>query len=110
MYKKGLKTDRKNFGPIAPLPLISKIKEQVIHDQIMNFLSDNNVLYKYQLSFQKFHLTDTCFSYLHDKITKGFDSGFLTIMVLIDLQKMFYTIDHNILIIKMRQLSGTHHI
>ena len=96
----GLKTDLKNFRPISLLPLISKIIERIIHDQIMNFLLDNNVLYKYQSGFRKFHSTDTCSSYLHDKITKGFDSGLLTGMVLIDLQKAFDTIGHNILILK----------
>ena len=35
------------------LPLISKIKERIIHDQTMNFLSDNSVLYKYQPGFYK---------------------------------------------------------
>ena len=98
---KGLKTDPKNFRPISLLPLISKIIERVIHDQTINFLSDNNVLYKYQSGFRKFHSTDTCLSYLHDKITKGFNFGLLTGMVLIDLQKVFNTIDHNILIKKM---------
>ena len=82
LYKKGLKTDPKNFRPISLLPLISKIIERTIHDQTMNFLSDSNVLYKYESGFRKFHLTDTSLSYLHDKITKGFDSGLLTGMFL----------------------------
>ena len=34
-------------------------------------------------------------SYLHDKVTKGVDSGLLTEMILIDLQNAFNTIDHN---------------
>ena len=55
LHKKGLKTDPKNFRPISLLPLISKIIERIIHDQSMNFLSDNNVLYKYQSGFRKFH-------------------------------------------------------
>ena len=55
LHKKGLKTDPKNFRPISLLPLISKIIERIIHDQTMNFLSDNNVLYKYQSGFRKFH-------------------------------------------------------
>ena len=94
------------------LPLISKIIERAIHDQTMNFLSDNNVLYQYQSDFRKFHSTDTCLSYLHDKIIKGFDSGLLTGIILIDIQKAFDTIDHNILIrvLLMRQSSGTHRI
>ena len=48
LYKRGLKTDPKNFRPISLLPLISKIIERIIHDQTMNFLPDNNILYKYQ--------------------------------------------------------------
>ena len=39
-------------------------------------------------------------SYLYDKIMKGFDSGLLTGMVFIGLQKAFDTIDQNILIKK----------
>ena len=78
LYEKGLKTEPKNFRPMLLLPLLSKITERIIHDQTMNFLSDNNALYKYQSGFRKFHSTDTCLPYLHDKITKGFDSGLLT--------------------------------
>ena len=85
LYKKDLKTEPKNFRRISLFPLISKIIERIIHDQTMNFLSDSNVLYKYQSGFRKFNSADTCLSYLHDKITKGFDSGLLTGMVLIDL-------------------------
>ena len=39
--------------------------------------------------------------YLNDKISRGFDSGLYTGMILIDLQKAFDTIDHNILLEKM---------
>ena len=107
LHKKGLKTNPKNFRPMSLLQLVSKIIERTIHDQTMNFLSDSNVLYKYQSGFRKFHSTGTCLSYFHDKITKGFDSGLLTGMVLIDLQKTFDTIDHNVLIKKMPFLGLT---
>ena len=100
LYERGLKTGPKPFRPIFLLPIISKIAEQIIHDQTMNFLSDSNVLYKFQSVFWKFHSKDNFLSYFHDKITKGFDSGLLTGTVLFDLQKTFDTIDHNILIEK----------
>ena len=105
LYKKGLKIDRKNFRSISLLTLISKIIVRIIHDQTMNFLSD--VLYKSQSDSRKFHSTDSCFSYLHDKITNGFDSGLLTGMVFIDLQKVLDTTDHSILIKKMPFLHFT---
>ena len=43
LYKKGTKTDSKNFRPISLLSIVSKIIEKVIHDQTMNYLMENTV-------------------------------------------------------------------
>ena len=43
-------------------------------------------------------------SFLTDKILKGFDKGLLTGMILIDLQKAFDTIDHEILLQKLKAI------
>ena len=93
LYKKGKKIDPKNYRPISLLPVISKILEKVIHDQTMDFVTKKNILYKFKSGFRKFHSTDSCLSYLQDKVSKGFDSGLLTGMILIDLQKAFDTFD-----------------
>ena len=60
--------------------------EKVIHDQTKN------------------HSTGTSLAYLTDKILTGFDSGLLTGMILIDLQKAFDAINHDILLKKMSAL------
>ena len=104
IYKKEAKTKPKNYRPISLLPLLSKIIERIIHNQTQEFLDKNNILYKYQSGFRKHHSTDTCLSYLTDKVKIGFEEGLLTGMVLIDLQKAFDTIDHSILLEKMRCL------
>ena len=61
----------------------------------------NNILYKYQPGFRRNHSTDTCLSYLNDKILNGFDQGKITGMILIDLQKAFDTINHKVLLGKL---------
>lgn len=101
LFKKGSKTDPKNYRPISLLAIISKIIEKIIHDQVQTFLTKNEVFYKFQSGFRSNHSTDSCLSFLNDKILQGFDFGIYTGMILIDLQKAFDTIDHKILIEKM---------
>ena len=85
LYKKEAKTKQKNYRPISLLPLISKVIEKVILNQTQNFLDANMMLYSYQSGFCKHCSTDTCLSYLTDKVRTGFEKGLLTGMVLIDL-------------------------
>ena len=81
--------------------MLSKIFERVVLNQTEEFLSLNKVLYDYQSGFRKNHSTDTCLSFLNDKILKDFDDGLLTGMILIDLQKAFDTINHDMLLKKL---------
>ena len=104
LFKKGSTTHPKNYCPISLLPLISKIIEKVIHDQTQEFLDTNKILFKFQSGFRKGYSTDSCPSYLNNKIAAGFESGLHTGMILIDFQKAFDTINHEILIKKMECL------
>ena len=101
LFQKGSKTDSSNYRPISLLPLLSKVFEKVILDQTEEFLSLNKILYHYQSGFRKNHSTDTCLSFLNNKILKGFNDGLVTGMILIDLQKAFDTINHDILLKKL---------
>ena len=86
IFKKGSKTDPQNYRPILLLPLLPKIIERI------------------QSGFRKNYSTNTCLGHLTDKITAGFEKGLFTGMMLIDLQKAFGTIDHQILLKKMKYL------
>ena len=61
-------------------------------------------MFEFQSGFRTNYSTETCISFLHDKILKGFDQGLLTGMIAIDLQKAFDTIDHSILLEKLDTL------
>ena len=104
LFKKGSSTEPKNYRPISLLPIISKILEKVVHEQTQSYLREKKLLYNLQSGFRSQHSTNFCLSYLTDKILTGFDSGLLTGMVLIDLQKAFDTINHTFLLNKMEHM------
>ena len=79
------------------------------HDENMKYLTDNNILYKYQSGFRKNYSTDTSLSYFTNRTLTGFDSDLLTGMILIDLRKDFNTINHDILLKKMACLGFSNH-
>ena len=89
LFKKGSRTARKNYRPISLLPLISKIIEKVIHDQMQKYLDDYNILYRYQSGFRKSYSTDSCLSYLKNKIATGFESGLYTGMIVIKKKQLY---------------------
>ena len=83
LFKKESRMDPSNYRAISLLSLTSKIFEKIVHDQMIDYLAQYNILYKYQSGFRTKH--------------KFFDNDLFTGMILIDLQKAFDTIDHNVL-------------
>ena len=104
LYKKGPRTEAKNYRPISLLPIISKVIEKVVQNQTQCYLDQNNILYKFQSGFRSHYSSNSCLSYLQNKIANGFDSGLMTGMILIDLQKAFDTINHTKLLKKLKAL------
>ena len=101
IYKKGPLTEACNYKSISLLLLISKVIKNIIHDQSSIFLNSRNLIYNYQSGFRKNHSTNFCLSFLNDKILKSFEQGLITGMILIDFQKTFGTIYHDILLQKL---------
>ena len=53
LYKKGSKTDPKNYRPISLLPPLSKIIRKIIHDQTQTFLTENKYYIDSNLVFDQ---------------------------------------------------------
>ena len=84
--------------------MIFNIIETVVYDQKNAFLSNENICCNYQSGFRAKHSTNFCLSFLTDKILKGFNKDLLTGMILIDLQKAFDILDHEIFLQKRKAI------
>ena len=104
LYKKGDRNSEGNYRPVSILPVISKIFERIVYDQLCSYLNKHDLIYEFQSGFRRSYSTDTALTYLSDRIRLNMDAGLYTGIVLIDLQKAFDTVDHQILTLKLNSL------
>lgn len=102
VYKTGEMTNVSNYRPISVLPCFSKILERIMYNRFYSFLTANNILYDNQFGFQAGHSTDHAIVKLVNEISKAFDENKYMLGIFIDLSKAFDTVDHKILLEKLK--------
>ena len=102
LFKKGAPSLLTNYRPISFLPTISKILERIIHDQMYEYLNDNNLLAEQQFGFRKLHSTEYAGVKLIDHVAKQMESDHIPCNLYIDLSKAFDTLSYDTLLNKLR--------
>ena len=108
MVKEGDNEIPSNNRPISLLPALSKICERVALNQFTEYLTRCNRLTNHQSGNKKSHSTETLNIFITDTIFTAIDSRRVTALVLMDLSKAFDSIDHTILLRKLRALGVSH--
>ena len=94
MYKNGATNQFRNYRPISILPVISKVVEKIVHNRLVDYLSESKLLLKRQFGFRAKKSTKLPVILLCDNIRKNWDSKLVTECPFINFSKAFDTISH----------------
>ncbi|XP_042341014.1 uncharacterized protein LOC121942011 [Plectropomus leopardus] len=95
-----------NYRPISKLPFMSKILEKIVCCQLMVFLEEHKILEIFQSGFKTLHSTESVLLRVFNDTFLATDSGDCVILVLLDLTAAFDTVDHEVLISRLKQWMG----
>ncbi|CAB4027030.1 Hypothetical predicted protein, partial [Paramuricea clavata] len=102
VFKSGTRNNPGNYRPISIIPCVAKIFEKIIFDQLHGYLDSNNLLNTCQYGFRPFHSTLTALLEATSDWSMNIDNGLINGVVFIDLKKAFDTIDHQIILQKLK--------
>ena len=102
VHKKDSKTNIENYRPISLLPVISKIFEKVMLNQIHEHFKSKHLYNISQYGFREGHSTEFAVLENIDRVCETLEGKKLPLNIFLDLSKAFDTLDHNILIKKLQ--------
>ena len=105
LHKKGEMNEPSNFRPVSLLPVMSKVLEKVVTNQLYEYLSENNLLSNTQHGFRSHLSTETALSKITETLYGNIDRNELSLLTLCDLSKAFDSVCHPILLRKMENLN-----
>ena len=102
VFKKGDKQNIENYRPISILPVFSKVLERIMCNRLYEYFMNNNLLHENQFCFQINNSTEHAILQFTRDIAQNFDNGKFTLCVFIELSTAFDTVDHQILLKKLK--------
>ena len=96
----------KNYRPVSNLSFLSKLLERVVLLQIPDHVSRNDLLDRNPSAHRQNHSTETALLHITNCLLESTDQGRVSILSLSDLSAAFDTVDHSILLERLRTTFG----
>ena len=104
LFQQGDGTNMDNYRPISVLPTVSKVIERATDTQLYAFLESHQLPVENQFGFRRGRSTPLALTQLTDEMRANMDNGLVNGVTILDLKKAFDTVDHTILIHKLKAL------
>ena len=95
-----------NYRPISNLNNVSKIVEKLFLSRLLPLVTASPNFNPFQSAYRQFHSTETSLIHLLDSIYHAADNGLATFLLALDLSAAFDTIDHSILLNRLKTSFG----
>ena len=102
LYKTGDRTLPINYRPISLLPIIAKLLDTIINDQLMDYLLQNDLISPTQYAFRPNSSTTLALQTIINDIHKNKQNHNPTLAIYIDLSKAYDTVSHQKLLHKLQ--------
>ena len=98
LHKKEDPLNPKNYRPVAIIPILSKVLERVIFNQMIEYRNVNNLLHPNHHAYRTQHNTTTALIQMYDGWLQAVESDQLAGVCMLDMSAAFDLVDHNLLI------------
>lgn len=105
--KNGSKLEAKFYRPIALLPVFGKLLERLVNFQVMRHFESSGLFTDKQNGYRRRRSTTTSHLQLQEEILNDFEDDYDNVVVALDNSAAFDTVDHKILLQKLK-LYGFH--
>jgi hypothetical protein len=92
----------KNYRPVSNLSFMSKVLEKVVLRQLQSYLTAHDLICHSQSAYRPSHSTETALLKVTSDILTALDDGKVSVLTLLDLSAAFDTIDHAILLQRLK--------
>ena len=102
LLKKDDVLNPKNYRPVAIIPIFSKVLERVIFNQMVSYVTENNLIHPNHHAYRANHNTTTALLQLYDVWLDSLESREMAGVCFLDMSAAFDIVDHPILLKKLK--------
>ena len=100
------RNELKNYRPISNLKFLFKTIERAVAAQLTDYLDEHNLHSPMQSAYRQFHSTETALLRVQNDLLRAVDQHQEAVLILLDFSAAFDTINHQILINRLRDRYG----